>query len=103
MGKDRLEMLRRWLRSKSIHPADIAATLKWAEEETAAGRSPNDKQVLEKAESIHANVVEQFRGIDPTPIHINSVMEHKWIWSWKVGVSALIGSLIGGLLNAIWR
>ena len=95
----REDLLRKWLRGKQVHPADIAATLTWYEAESAVGRVPSDDAVLRKADEFHAQAVGQYRPIAPHQVVVN----HKWTWSWKVAASALLGALIGGALNAwIW-
>ena len=95
---DREGMVTRWLRSKSIHPADIAATLEWVKLEESVGRRPTDAKILEHAEALHAQAVNKFREIAPGKIEVI----HSWTWSWKVGGAALVGALIGELIGRLF-
>ena len=59
MNENHVDLLRKWLRSKSLHVADIKAALEWYSSEVLSGREPSDADVLAKAEEGHRVAVEQ--------------------------------------------
>lgn len=93
MAHDRKDLLRKWLRSRGIHPADIAVSLEWYEQERAVGRNPADAQVLERAEKCHADAVGQFRKVEPGNIVV------RYELSWKIVGFAALASFVG---SALW-
>lgn len=55
---EKRDLLRVWLRGKNIHIADIKSAMDWYDLEKSAGREPEDKAVLDKAEELHKTAVE---------------------------------------------
>src|SRR3972149_10868556 len=55
---EKTELLRKWLRSKNLHVADIKCALDWYAEEVVSGREPSDADVLVKAEEGHRAAVD---------------------------------------------
>jgi len=55
---EKTELLRKWLRSKNLHVADIKYALDWYAEEVVSGREPSDADVLVKAEEGHRVAVD---------------------------------------------
>lgn len=64
---EHLDLLRKWLRGKGFHPADIKYALTWYAESVKAGSEPTDFQVLEVAEKSHTEAVGL---VPPTPLQV---------------------------------
>lgn len=93
MTRERKDLLRAWLRSKALHPADIAVALEWYEQEIKAGRKPTDAAVLQQAEECHAAAVGQYRKIEPGNIVV------RYELTWKIVAFAALASFAG---SALW-
>jgi hypothetical protein len=90
----RRDMLRRWLRGKGYHPADIAIALAWYDAEASAGRKPTDQDVLAQCEFGHERAVGRYDEAPPQQLTIKH--EHRMAWRLLLAAAAG-GAFVRGL------
>lgn len=96
IDEQRRSALRRWLKGRQFHAADIAATLVWWEQACLAGEHPTDDEVLKQCDSFERDAVDRYRQQLPAPqiVAQYQVKTAKQTFLWSA-----LGAGFGGILS----